>query len=144
LPVVGIDFFKTIFSGASKMHGIPCAQMQRLCEICIGLVQTGDHDIGEWQPGECSDGAFSSKLTQKNPKHVVSESAFPEFSMKGSQCLSLPEKATGDVVCGSDLTDLLPPRILNIESDNVTGVEIDHDSDLSLSSEIMSVLSVPP
>ena len=115
---------ETVFHGAGEMDSVTGAEMHRFRKAGINLAHSGDHHGGQRQPSEGPRVTLLFELSEQSAKIPGVEDPFPEFPVKSGQGLGVSEPAAGHMVRGGHLADGLPTRVLEVQSDDVTRVEV--------------------
>ena len=92
------------------------------------------------QPMKCSCFDMRLHLAGQSPKGRGLDRSFPQFAMEGSHHLRLPQRRTSHVIGCGQSANPVRARILKVQPNQVTRIEVNH---LSRSWLTMSVASVP-
>src|SRR5581483_5027669 len=141
--IVGVDLLQGMSGGTSKVEGIGCPQMNRdgqAGEYCRNPV---NYQLRKRQPINTSGFAIPLEFRHQLAQLALIDRPFPKFAMKCRDGFSLAMQAAGNGISGAECPHLFPACVSGIETDEVAGIEIEHQARSSRSSEMPIVLSVP-
>src|SRR5439155_7374632 len=95
------------------------------------------------QPLKCAGSAIFFKFRKNRAQFLLGDDTLSVFPVKCRCGLRLPENTASHVIGRSEFADGVPSRIPRVQPDNVTCMDVEHQSASSRSSEIAVVLSVP-
>ncbi len=105
------------------MQSVGCTKKRRLWRICYGAVQSRKCRIFERKPPERARGVVLAKLRNLHAVLLFTEPTFAQATMQCAENFRLCVPARNNIVLLRQLSHFLKPLIVQIQADEIAGIE---------------------
>ena len=128
VAVVGIDLGEAVFRRAGEVQGVGSTEEGGGGRRGHDAVEPGQDRVGEWEPAKGATGAIAAKLIELGAVLLGIEVAFAQAAVERADDLGLGVPAGSDLALRGQLSHRFASRVIQIQPDEIAGVEIEHFS----------------